>query len=161
MPLTEKERQAAHAVAQRFHLNKEPTTHQQLLSEFKDPSLIIRLSHAQVFNADTSTGDPKYFPTILTFHHSGDDQLLKTAKRAVEVVVRDAKNTFMTNYDRSRRYEVPVFIAQLESANYAPVLEQIGLGLFLAKDTPNTIWAALDYKKTTVISFQINEHILN
>lgn len=161
MPLTEQERKAAHAVALQFRLNREPTTHHQLLSQFKDPSLIIRLTNSQVFITDTSTGDPKYFPTALTFHYSGDEELLNYAKRAVEVVVRDAKNIFMTNFDRIRRYEVPTFIAQLESANYVPVPEQVALGLYLAKDIPNTIFVSLDDTKTTVVSFQINEHILN
>jgi hypothetical protein len=161
MPLTEKERQAAHAVVERFQQDKEPTTHQKLLSEVKDPTLINRLTNAQVFNADVSSGNPKYFPTILTFCHSGDDQFLNAAKKAVEVVIRDAKSVFMTNYDQSRRYEVPTFIAQLESSNYVPVPEQITLGLFLSKDVPGTIVATLDENKTNVISFQINEHILN
>lgn len=161
MPLTEKEKQAAHAVARQFYLSKEPTTHQQLLSQFRDPGLIIRLSNSQVFNADTSTGEPKYLPTALTFHHSGDDQLLSTARDAVRVVVRDAKNILaMNSFDRSRRYEVPAFLAQLESSNYVPVPAQIALGLFLAKEIPSTISVVLDDKKTTVVSFQINEHIL-
>jgi serine/threonine protein kinase len=161
MPLTDKERQAALAVVRQFSLNKEPTTHQQLLREFKDPSLIIRLSNARVFSADTSTGDPKYFPTAMTFHHSGDGELLRTAKDAVRVVVRDAQTVFMKSFDRNRRYEVPAFVAQSESANYVPVPEQIALGLFLAKDIPNTINVALDDENTSVVSFQINEHILN
>lgn len=161
MPLTEKERQAAHAVARQFRLSKEPTTHQQLLREFRDPSLIMRLVNAQVFNVDTSTSPPRYFPSPLTFHHSGDDELLRTAKEAVRVVVRDIQNTFMKSFDGSRRYEVPVFLAQLEPSNYVPVPEQIALGLFLAKDIPGTIFAALDDQKTTVVWFQINEHILN
>jgi hypothetical protein len=161
MPLTAKEQQAACAVAQRFRTSKEPTTHQQLLSEIKDPSIIIRLVNAQVFYADTSTGDYKYLPTALTFHHSGDDELLNTAKAAVSVVVRDAKNIFEMNFDRNRRYEVSAFIDQISSSNYLPVPEQIALGLFLCKDIPNTIAPALNEERTEVISFQINEHILN
>jgi len=161
MPLTEKERQAAHAVARQFYLNKEPTTRQQLLSEFKDPSLIDRLANAQVFLADTSAGSPKYFPTVLTFHHSGDDQLRNPAKAAVEVVVRDAKNAFMIHYDGSRRYDIPAFLAEIESPNYVPVPDQITLGLFLSKDIPQTVFVGLDEKKTGVVSVQINEGILN
>jgi Protein kinase domain len=161
MPLTEKERRAAHAVARRFCVSKESTTHQQLLSEFRDPSLINRLTNAQVFYVDTSSGDPKYLPTAFTFHHSGDPELLGSAKDAVKVVVRDVRSVFMKTFDRSLRYEVPAFIAQLESAKYVPVPEQIALGLFLAKDIPSTIHPVLDDKKTTVISFQVNEHILN
>jgi tRNA A-37 threonylcarbamoyl transferase component Bud32 len=143
-------------------MNKEATTHQQLLSECRDPSLIIRLVNAQVFSADTSTGKPKYLPTALTFHYSGDAGLLSTARDAVRVVVRDARDMFSkNNFDSSVRYEVPEFLAQLGSSGYVPVPEQISLGLFLAKEIPSTIGANLDDQKTTVASFHINEHILN
>jgi Protein kinase domain len=162
MPLTDKERQAVLSVARRFRLNKEATTHQQLLSECRDPSLIIRLVNAQVFSADTSTGKPKYLPTALTFYHSGDAGLLSAARDAVRVVVRDARDIFSkSNFDSSVRYEVPEFLAQLASSNYVPVPEQISLGLFLAKEIPSTISVTLDGEKTTVLFFHINEHILN
>jgi Protein kinase domain len=162
MPLTEKERQAMLSVARRFVLSKEPTTHQQLLSEFKDPSLIIRLSNAQVFSADTTSGRPKYLPTPLTFHYSCDDGLLSSAKDAVRVVIRDARNILSeNNFDSSLGYEVFAFLAQLKSSSYVPVPEQIALGLFLAKEIPGAISVVLDDKKTAVVSFQINEHILN
>jgi hypothetical protein len=104
---------------------------------------------------------PKYFPTALTFHYSGDDKLLNAAIESIKIVVRDVQNTFIRSFDRSRRYEIPAFLSQLEVTDYVPVPAQIALGLFLVKDIPNTIFPALDDKKTTVISFQINEHILN
>ena len=122
--------------------------------------MIIRLSNAQVFSADTSTGDPKYFPTGLTFHHSGDSELLRTAKDAVRVVVKDAQSVFRKSYDRNLYYEVPSFLAQSESATYVPVPSQIALGLFLAKDFPSTISAALNEERTSVVSFRINEQVL-
>ena len=162
MPLTDTERQVVLSIARRFVSGNELTRHQQLLSEFKDPSLLIRLSHTHIFYADHSTGKPEYFPTALTFHYSGDTELLRIARDAVRVVVRGAQTMFAKSiYDSSIRYDVPEFLTQLETPTYIPIPEHIALGLFLSKDIPNTLSVVLDVKKTTVLSFNINEHILN
>jgi hypothetical protein len=158
MLLTEIERDVTKAVAKNYMVNKEATTHEQLLRRFRDPRPIIKLVNAHIFTADNNNTNRRYLPTILAFHNCGDENLLQTARSAVEVVIRDLKRLFATNYEQSRRYEPAALLSELP--DYVPVADQIALGLFLVRDMPNTIHGQLNEGNTNVTSFQINEHIL-
>ena len=161
MPLTDKEREAVTLVAKRFCDHKEFTTHQQLLRELKDPSLIGRLNNLQVWRVNTVVYPPTYCPTILTFHHCSDPELLRFAKRAVQVVVKELKTIFEGDYDSRTNHLVSDFLKHLTNLGYQSDLEEITFGLFLTNDIPSTISAVLNDPKTAVVSFQINEYILN
>lgn len=161
MPLDDRERQAATFVVKQFYEHKKSTTHQELLREFRNPGLIGRLTNARVWNVDTTTSPPIYFPTILTFHHCDEAELLRLARGAVEVVVTELKNLFATNFDSGQRYLVSDFLVQLKHLGYSSDLEQITFGLFLVREVPNVIFGSLDEKRTSVSSFQISEHILD
>ncbi len=161
MPLTDREREVATFVAKRFYDRKEFTTHQQLLSESKDPTLINRLSNGQVWTVNTTVYPPTYCPTLLTFHHCSNSELLRLAKQSVELVVKQIKNIFEKDYDGRKNHVVWDFLVQLRDSGQSRDAEQITLGLFLTKDIPSTISAALNDAKTGVLSFQINDHILN
>jgi len=161
MPLTDKEREAVTSVAKRFYDHKEFTTHQQLLRELKDPSLIGRLNNVQVWTVNTTVYPPTYCPTVLTFHHCSHPELLRFAKRSVEVVVNQLKTIFEKDYDGRTNHVVSDFLVQLRDSGYSSDLEQITFGLFLTKDIPSTISPALNDAKTAVVSFQINDYILN
>lgn len=158
MLLTEIERDMTKAVAQNFVVNKEGTTHDQLLRQFDDPRPITKLINARIFTADNNHTNPRYLPTILAFHNCGDDNLLQDSRSAVEIVVRDLKRLFKSNYERSRRYQATALVS--ETPNHVPIPDQIALGLFLVREMSGIISAQLNDQGTAVISFQINEHIL-
>src|SRR5262249_16764523 len=130
----------------------------QLLRRFKDPRPIITLVSTRILSVDNNNSNRRYLPTILAFHNCGDDNVLTNARNAVEVVIRDLKRLFETNYDQDRRYEPSARLS--EFPDYVPIADQIALGLFLVKDMPNTIYAQMNEGGVSVSSFQINEHIL-
>jgi hypothetical protein len=160
VPLSEIEREMTKAVSQLFCLERQATSHEQLLRKFNDPRPIITLKNLRILNTVGTSSQPSYLPTILVFHYCGDDTLRENAKNAVEVVIRGLKTLFKENYDTNRQHPPADLVSDLQAAN-APIPNQIALGLFLAREIPSVFSAIQQNEKATeVTSFQINEHIL-
>ena len=161
MPLTDIEREISKSVVQHFYVQRESVSHEQLLRTSKNPTAIIKVKNLNLISALSNIPQPRYVPTILAFQYSGDDTLLREAKKSVEIVIERLKSLFESNFDSSRDHHPAALVSEDDPMNSDQELKMIALGLFLAKDIPGVFFGVqLSDQKTQVASFRISEHIL-
>jgi hypothetical protein len=158
MPLTEIERKITKSVAHLFYIQREATSHEQLLRISDDPRPIINLrDRLRIISAQGISPQQTYLPTILAFEYCGDESLRQNAKSAVEAMINDLKPLFRKDYNINTQHPAFTFRQTLSG----PIPDQVAVGLFLAKEIPGVFSRyQLNEKTTEVTSFGISEHIL-
>src|SRR5258708_39305714 len=113
MPLTEIEREITKSVAQYFYVQREPTSHEQLLRAFNDPRPITNLrDRLRIISAQGVPPQQTYFPTILAFQYCGDETLRQNAKSAVEAGLKRLQIPFQGDYHQKRQHKVRALILE-------------------------------------------------
>ena len=144
-------------------MEREATTHEQLLREFGDPRPISTLRDRYRIIAAQRNNHQAYLPTLLAFEYCGDPTLQDQAKAAVKKVVTEAKALFLREYKSDKQYPAAALLADshnLPSAISGTAANEIALGLFLLKEIPGIMQAQLNDKNTEITSFRISDYIL-
>jgi hypothetical protein len=163
MPLTDLEREITKAIANTYYMEREATTHEQLLRVFEDPRPISVLRDRYRIIATQGNNHKAYLPTLFAFEYCGDSTLRDHALASVEKVVAQVKGLFKREYKSDKQYPAAVLLSA--SHNLSPpfsgeVANEITLGLFLIKEIPGLIHAQPNEKNTEITSFQISDLIL-
>jgi serine/threonine protein kinase len=163
MPLTDIEREIAKAVANTYYMQRETTTHEQLLRVFGDPRPISMLRDRYRIIAAQGNNYQAYLPTLLAFEYCGDAALRNHARSAVEKVVTEAKTLFRREYKSDKQYPAAALLSSshnLPSPISGMAANEIALGLFLIKEIPGIIHGQPNEKNIEITSFRISDYIL-
>jgi hypothetical protein len=158
MPLTDIEREITKAIANIYYMQREATTHEQLLRNFGDPRPISALRDRYRIIAAQGNNYQAYLPTLLAFQYCGDPTLRNHARAAVERVVTEAKALFQREYKSDKQYPPAALLSA--SHDVPKDTNEIALGLFLIKEIPGIIHAQPNEKNTEIVSFRIYDYIL-
>lgn len=159
MPLTEAATQIVTEVLHRFWTEKKPTPRKPLVTKFKNPDMLTRLTEHQVLRTNNERNS--FLPMVLAFHYCADEDTLRVAKKSVQVVVQTLQELFAEAAVDFPQFTPAEIEAKARGIDPEVKSETIQLGLYLAQEfsvlggySPN------NPEQTEFKSVSANEYVL-
>lgn len=159
MPLSEVETQIVTDVLRRFLTERKPTPRKPLVTKFKNPDMLTRLTEHMVLRADTNR--LSFLPMTLAFHYCADEDTLRVAKQSVEIVVQALQELFSEATVDYPQFTPAEIEAKARSIDAEIKPETIQLGLYLAQEF-NVLggYTPSNPEQTEFKSVSANEYVL-
>ena len=156
MSLNEVEQTIVKGVVHRFVAQREATPRKPLLIKARSPETLDRLVKCAVLRAPNNQA---YLPMALAFHHSGDSDALRLARKSLEVVLHVLQNMFEVEWEKTDF--TPADVEAHARKMYEIVEpETIWMGLYLAQEfNAFSQWSG-NQSQTEFSTLRISDRIL-